>query len=136
MRSVAFAICVLTLVASSVGQRNPPRGGPPQANDDPAAVNLIRMCEYSASTRPSEYAMCAGWMAGLMLAIDASESLKDTRSICFPVTSVSTTPSVQQEELRRIFSKYVTAHPDKLNVHVGHVAYQAFLEAFPCKKPN
>ena len=128
MKLAPRILLLLLGVLTVAGQR---RGGAP--NNDSAAVNLVRTCESSVQ---DYYAMCAGWMTGMMLGIDASESRKDARSICFPVSQLSATPSVQQEELRKIFSKYVTAHPDKLNVHVGHVAYQALLEALPCKKPN
>ena len=121
---VLVMLAILLGASFVMGQRarTPTERSP---NTDSSAVNLVKTCE---SFVPDYYAMCAGWMAGLMQGIDASESLKDTRSICFPQGFI------QQEELRKIFSKYVAANPKKLDMHVGHVAYQAFLEAFPCKK--
>ena len=96
-----------------------------EANNDPAAVNLVRTCE---STVAEYYSMCRGAMAGLMLGIDASESLKDNRSICFPQGIVQT------EDLIKVFSKYVDVNSNKIGDHVGHVAYRAFQEAYPCKQ--
>jgi hypothetical protein len=49
-----------------------------------------------------------------------------SREICFPQL-----PLVNPVE---IFIKYVERNPSRLNQHVGHVAYAAFLEAYPCKK--
>jgi hypothetical protein len=132
MKSSAMLIFPMLFLASSTfGQAGRTRSQqPPPVNNDSRAESLVRTCSSSVQ---DYYAMCAGWMDGLMLGIDASESLKETRSICFPIRSANE-PLVHQEDLRKIFGKFVAANPKKLDVHIGHVAFQAFLEAFPCKK--
>jgi hypothetical protein len=134
MKSTTTLMLAMLIVASlTLGQDGQTRSRqPPPVNNDSRAASLVGTCEIPGSV-PEYYSMCAGWMNGLMLGIDASESLKDNRSICFPVRSPNE-PTVHQEDLRKIFAKYVAANPKKLDVHIGSVAYQAFLEAFPCKK--
>jgi len=127
-------LTLLTLVAFLgasfvMGQRSrtPPPGSvrPGSDNNDLPAISFVRMCESASS---GEYGNCMFGIAGLQAGIDASEDTKDSRSICFPKAPL------QPNELVKIFSKYVAANPEKLNKHLGHVAYQAFLEAYPCKK--
>jgi hypothetical protein len=100
-------------------------------NADSPAVTLLRDCDVSSQLGD---ATCRGWLVGAMLGIDASESLKDSRSICFPQG-----PPGQSfpggDTLIKLFRDYVQSHPDKLNAHVGHVVYQALLGAYACKKP-
>jgi hypothetical protein len=98
---------------------------PPPVNNDPAAVNLVRQCESTTNT--PTYAACRGTLIGIYLAIDAVDARKGGREICFPAP-------VYGDRLIGLFSKYVKSKPENLHLHVGHVAYQAFLEAFPCKK--
>jgi hypothetical protein len=96
---------------------------PPEAM---GAVLLARTCESGPG---AEFGQCMRTMMGLWLGIDASESLKDNRSICFPPLA-----NYPIDDIRKAFIKYVAANPKKVDDHLGHVAYRAFLEAYPCKK--
>ena len=84
---------------------------------------LVRNCQ---STVGAYYSLCQGYLSGIQFGIDAADTKSGTREICFPQL-----PLVNPVE---IFVKYVERNPSKLNQHVGHVAYAAFLEAYPCKK--
>jgi hypothetical protein len=113
------------------GQRNPAGRSEPYVNNDSPAVTLLKMCDVSS---PQRYATCVGYLSGAVMGIDASESLKDNRSICFPKDSIFTQGRFPGgDDLVRLFRGYVESHPDKLNVHIGHVMYQALLGTYPCK---
>src|SRR4030095_9193498 len=130
MKTMLTLLTLVALLGASfvMGQRSPtpPPGGvrPGSDNNDPPAINFVRLCESASSP---QYGNCMFEIAGLYQGIDASEDTKDNRSICFP-------KGLQPNELGKIFSKYVAANPKKVDKHIGHVAYQAFLEAYPCKK--
>ena len=124
MMSAARTILPLLLVLLTVSGQNNSRGrGEPYVNNDSPAVTLLKNCDSTRSR-------CEWQLQGLMLGIDASKSTKDSRSICFPQGRFPDDPV-------KLFRDYVASHPDKLNVHLGHVMYQALLGVYPCKKiPN
>jgi len=133
MKTMLTLLTLVALLGASfvMGQRSPTP--PPgvvrpgsEPNNEPPAINFVRLCESGSS---QQYALCIYEIAGLYAGIDASEDTKDNRSICFPKGQ-----PLQPNELVKNFSKYVAANPKKLDKHIGHVAYQAFLEAYPCKK--
>lgn len=126
---LVLLLCAFTVVGGqNSSQRNERRDAP--YNPDPPAVTLLRDCHVSSDLG---YATCRGWLVGAMVGIDASESLKDSRNICFQGPPGQSFPD--GDTLIKLFRDYVQSHPDKLNVHVGHVVYQALLGAYPCKKP-
>jgi hypothetical protein len=132
MKSSALVLVLLIGALPVSGQRNPQRSAPPVNNDSPA-VSLLRRCDESPIR---DYTNCIGWLTGAVLGIDAAESLKDTRSICFPKDGVFTQGRFPgADNMVKLFREYVDANPDKLDVHVGHVVYQVLLKAYPCKKP-
>ena len=126
--TLVMLLPALNMMAQFGGQAPRFGGGntdPAVPNSDPAAINLLRNCD---SARQSAR-VCDEVPTGAMLGIDASEDVKDVRSICFKQNAY---PS--NADLLKVFREYVRSHPNKLNGHIGHVAYRAFLEAYPCKK--
>jgi hypothetical protein len=119
-----FVLTVLIVTTALATQQRTRVPYQPPPSTDPAAVVLVRDCE---STR-DYFALCAGTLSGIQLGIDATQSRTEKQEICFPMHIVPL------NDLREIFMKYVQRHPDKLDAHNGHVAYAAFLEAYPCKK--
>src|SRR5688572_4775666 len=127
MKSSTVVLVLLLGALPVSGQRNPAGRTEPPANNDSPAVSILRNCDLSS---PTAYSNCVGWLTGAVLGIDAAESLKASRSICFPDGRF---PGA--DNLVKLFRVYVNANPDKLNTHVGHVMYQALLGSHPCKKP-
>ena len=121
-------LVVILILGTSLSAQRFSSSNPPVNTDGPAA-NLVKTCQ---STVGDYFAQCEGFLSGIVFGIDAANSNSETREICFPG---------MPPELRRsidVFASYVERHPDDLNQHIGHVAYAAFLEAFPCdtSKPS
>jgi hypothetical protein len=120
------SLLVFTLIVGTslaIGQRT--RTVTPPTNTDPAAVNLVKQCQ---STVGDYFSLCAGYLSGIAFGIDATSSRREMREICFPVFPLPLITNIE------VFTKYVERNPDKLNQHLGYVAYAAYLEAYPCKK--
>jgi hypothetical protein len=128
MKSPALIFVLLLGALSAVGGQN--RRNLPYVNNDSPAVTVLKLCDGSQF----EYDRCVGYLTGAVMGIDASESLKDARSICFPKDSIFTQGRLPGgDDVVKLFRKYVESHSDKLNVHIGHVMYQALLVNYPCK---
>ncbi|MBD8604852.1 hypothetical protein IFT80_19615 [Pseudomonas sp. CFBP 8771] len=72
--------------------------------------------------------VCAGFVIGivdgLMFAQVADPS---TTAVCMPERGYTVGQGI------RVLTKYLNDHPEKLNVDVSLLAFEAFRRAFPCK---
>jgi hypothetical protein len=126
LKAIRFFVSTVLIVGTSLATQQRTRAPyQPPVNTDPAAVNLVKQCQ---STVGDYFSLCAGYLSGIAFGIDATSSRKELRDICFPVFPLPLNTNIE------IFTKYVERNPDKLNQHLGHVAYAAYLEAYPCKK--
>ena len=88
------------------------------------AGDVLSACESESVDKQNK---CVVYLAGI---VDATTTWVDwdmmPKKFCQP-------NEVTLEQLRKVYVKYASKHPEELHMTAAGIAVNAFVEAFPCK---
>lgn len=113
-----------TLVSSAFAQNS-------TTNDTLTAGAFYSACLASDATG-SDDGLCNSYFRGLTDALFVMEQM----NLSHRLTCIPTQTAVSVEDARRMFNRWMTAHPENAANSAGLIAATAVINSFPCPKAN